>query len=99
MILKINSESLYFKDEAIELGVMMHAYNPSTQETEAGGLRAQDQSGQHSEMLSQKKILISRWYPIPITSEGLGNCWSVLFRRHTGNSNMQQLLRSVVPGD
>jgi hypothetical protein len=53
MILKINSESLYFKDEAIELGVMMHAYNPSTQETEAGGLRIQGQPGLHNKTLSK----------------------------------------------
>jgi hypothetical protein len=34
--------------------MVVHAYNPSTWEDEAGGLRGQGQPGLHSENLSQK---------------------------------------------
>jgi hypothetical protein len=35
--------------------LVVHAYNPSTQEAETGGLRAQGQPGQHSKILFLKK--------------------------------------------
>jgi hypothetical protein len=34
--------------------VVVHTYNPSTREAEAGGSQVQDQHGLHSETLSQK---------------------------------------------
>jgi hypothetical protein len=40
------------KDNRAEQGV--HTYNPSTQETEAGGLQVQDKPGPYSKIQSQK---------------------------------------------
>jgi hypothetical protein len=41
--------------EGTLLGVMVHSYNPSTGETEAGELWVQEQCGLHSETVSKKK--------------------------------------------
>jgi hypothetical protein len=38
-------------------GMMMHAHNPSTWETEAGEFQVRGQSGLHNEILSQNKII------------------------------------------
>jgi hypothetical protein len=44
-------------------GVMVHAYNPSTQEAEAGGSRVQNQLGQYSETLLETKTKIPENLP------------------------------------
>jgi hypothetical protein len=45
-----------------KLGIVVHAYNPSTRETEAGGWKVQGQPGLHNETLSlkkEKKIIVT----------------------------------------
>jgi hypothetical protein len=47
----------FFKNDVqnpSEQGVVVHAFNPSTQEAEAGGLQVQGQPGLHSETLPHK---------------------------------------------
>jgi hypothetical protein len=38
-----------------ELGMVVHAYNPNTWETKAGGLRVEGQSGLYSKTVSTNK--------------------------------------------
>jgi hypothetical protein len=47
--------SLFKKERPMELGMVVHICNPSTQETEAGGVKVQGQSGLHSETFSKKR--------------------------------------------
>jgi hypothetical protein len=42
------------KDVRDQLGVVVHAYNPSTREAKAGGSFVHGQTGLHSETMSQK---------------------------------------------
>jgi hypothetical protein len=45
----------------VQLGIKLHAYNPSTLEAEAGGSQVQGQPGLHSETLFQKEILRAQY--------------------------------------